>query len=105
MKIAVNKCFNHGGFGLSEDVYKELGIEWDGYGYLSNAHFKMMGNDEHPFAYRTHPKLIAAIEKIGEEKSSGPHASIRIVEIPDDVNWEIEEYDGMETIHEVHRKW
>ena len=32
MKIAVNR--RYGGFGLSKAVYEELGIEWDGYGYL-----------------------------------------------------------------------
>lgn len=37
MKIAVNKCF--GGFGVSKAVYDELGIVWDGYGYLDNESF------------------------------------------------------------------
>jgi hypothetical protein len=28
-----------------------------------------------------------------------------VVEIPDDVNWQVEEYDGMEHIAEKHRTW
>ena len=102
MKIAVNKCY--GGFSLSRAVYKELGIKWDGYGYLYNENFDIP-NGEYHLAYRAHPKLIAAIEKVGEEQSSGRYAKIRIVDIPEDVNWEIDEYDGVETIHEVHRRW
>ena len=32
MKIVINGCF--GGFGLSEAAFKELGVTWDGYGYM-----------------------------------------------------------------------
>ncbi len=30
---------------------------------------------------------------------------MQIVEIPDDVDWEVMEYDGMEHIAEKHRTW
>lgn len=101
MKIAVNKCF--GGFGVSEAVYKELGKEWDGYGYLDNDDFGIKSNNY--LAYRSHPKLIAAIEKVGEKEASGSLAKVRIVDIPDDIEWEIDEYDGVETVHEQRRSW
>jgi len=101
MKIAINKCF--GGFGVSEAVYKELGIEWDNYGYLDNDSFGIESDNYQE--YRKHPKLIAAIEKIGEDASSGRFARVIVVDIPDDVEWEIEDYDGQESIHEVHRSW
>lgn len=91
MKIVVNRCF--GGFTLSEAAYKELGLEWDGYGFDYNDHDK-----------RNAPELVACVEKLGE-KSWGPYSNLEVVEIPDDVKWEIEEYDGSETIHEVHRSW
>ena len=32
-------------------------------------------------------------------------AKLKIVEIPDDVEWIIEEYDGKEWIAEDHRRW
>ena len=67
MKIAVNKCF--GGFGVSEAVFAELGMEWDGYGYLENKDFGI--ESDNWLEYRSHPKLIAAIEKVGEKAASG----------------------------------
>lgn len=48
--------------------------------------------------------LIAVVEKLGKE-ASGLCACLEVVEIPDDVEWEIDDYDGIETIHEVHRSW
>ena len=101
LKVVINKCF--GGFGVSKEVYKELGIEWDGYGYLHNESFDL--DDPNYYTFRTNDQLIAAIEKLGVEKSSGKFAKLKIVEIPDDIEWEINEYDGIETIHEQHRSW
>ena len=54
---------------------------------------------------RTDPDLIRAIEIVGTEESSGKYASLKIVEIPDDVEWQIEEYDGSEWVAEKHRIW
>jgi len=53
---------------------------------------------------RTDPLLIKVIEKL-HTKANGQHAKIRIVEIPDGTKWELDEYDGQESIHEVHRSW
>ena len=101
MYIAINKCY--GGFRVTKEVYDELGLEWNGFGSLSNEDFGIESDNYE--AYRIHPKLINAIKKIGEEASSNRYSEIAIVEIPDDIDWEIYEYDGMETIHEKHRKW
>lgn len=51
---------------------------------------------------RTDKDLIAVVEKLGD-KASGSCAELKIVEIPDGVDWEIDEYDGIESIHEKHR--
>lgn len=48
--------------------------------------------------------LIQVIEEMGTE-SWGFAAELKIVEVPDDVQWEIDEYDGLESISEVHRRW
>lgn len=53
---------------------------------------------------RTDPDLIQTVEEMGKE-ASGRFGDIQIVEIPDDVLWEISDYDGIETVHEVHRNW
>lgn len=53
---------------------------------------------------RADPKLIQVIEELGKA-ANGRCSDIAIVEIPDGVSWEIDEYDGNETIDEVHRSW
>lgn len=101
MKIALNKCF--GGFCVSAAVYSELGMAWDGVGDLSN---KDLGIDsDNRMEYRSHPELIEALEKVGEKNASGEGAQVRIVEIPDGIEWEIHDDDGVETAHEKHRSW
>jgi hypothetical protein len=101
MKIAINRCF--GGFSLSEAVFDELGIKWKGYGYISNETLGVESDNSD--AYRADPRLIAAIEKVGVKKSSGNVAEIAIIEVPDGACWEIDDYDGVETVHECHRTW
>lgn len=93
MKIVINVCY--GSFALSKLACKRL--KCDKYDYT------------HDYSARTDPKLIALIEELGAEKvgshSGGTH--LKIVEIPDDVKWTIEEYndDGREIVSEVHRTW
>lgn len=53
---------------------------------------------------RNDPALIQVFEELGE-KANGVHADLKVVDIPDDVNWEIEEYDGLEWVAEVRRTW
>lgn len=53
---------------------------------------------------RDNPFLIQVVEELGA-KANGKHASLRIVEIPDGVDWVIDEYDGLEAVEEAHRRW
>ena len=53
---------------------------------------------------RVDKDVIKCIEKLGD-KASVKYSHIEIVEIPDDVEWEIMEYDGYESVHEKHRVW
>ena len=55
-------------------------------------------------SFRTHPLLIRVVEELGRE-ASGPYAELKIVEVPDDVDWNIDEYDGIEHVAETHRTW
>lgn len=89
MKIVINACF--GGYGLSEAAYKYLGLEWDGYGFARNIN-------------RTDSKLVECVETLGEA-ANGRFARLKVVEIPDDINWYLSEYDGIETVEEAHRSW
>lgn len=53
---------------------------------------------------RDDPVLVQVVQELGK-KADGRHASLKVVDIPDGVRWEIDEYDGLESIHEVHRSW
>ena len=48
--------------------------------------------------------LVRTVEELGEN-SNGPHAHLQVVEIPDGVDWIIQEHDGREWIAEKHRTW
>lgn len=54
---------------------------------------------------RDDPKMVAIVERLGSELASHSLADIRIVEIPDGIEYEISDYDGMESVHEAHRSW
>jgi hypothetical protein len=116
MKIAINRCY--GGFSLSDKAFAEYlkrkGIIFEtkinAFGdlefykdsisdkkYISQYDFIKCGS-------RNDSDLIVIIEEMGEE-SFGMFASLKIVEIPDDVEYEITEFDGLETIREKCRTW
>lgn len=66
---------------------------------------KVICDDHRSHENRTCPELIKVIEAMGEKEASGQLGELRIVEIPDGVEWEIDEYDGVESIHEKHEVW
>lgn len=53
---------------------------------------------------RTHPMIVRVVEELGQA-ADGPFAELSVVEIPDGVEYSIEEYDGREHIAEEHRTW
>lgn len=120
-KIVINRCF--GGFGLSEaavrmyaerkglTLYPEAapyGTNW----WLTPPETRPKGDaawvPEHMLYDRDIPRtdadLVAVVEALGK-KASGKYADLGVVEVPDDVKWEIDEYDGNETVAETHRTW
>lgn len=48
--------------------------------------------------------LIEVVRKLGE-KANDDFAQLEIVNVPSDVKWQIDDYDGYESVHEVHRSW
>jgi hypothetical protein len=89
-KIVINKCY--GGFNLSEKACKELNLRKDELG-----EYRFDGN-------RNDFNLVSVVERLGDE-ANGQFAKLKIVEVPDDVDWAIEEYDGIEWIREKSREW
>ena len=91
-KVVINTC--HGGFGLSDAAdskYRELAGVTD-----PDFHsLYIPRDDEH---------LIAVVELMGH-KANGGYAELKIVDVPDDVNWYVEEYDGREWVAERHQTW
>ena len=88
-KIVINADF--GGFRLSDlgmKTYKSLGGQVD---YARDIP-------------RDCPILIKVIEQLGN-KANDHCSKLKIVEIPDNVQWEINEYDGLEHVAEKHRTW
>lgn len=53
---------------------------------------------------RNDTTLVQVVEALGEA-AAGDYSNLQVVEIPDDVLWHIEEYDGMEQVAENHRVW
>ena len=113
MKIVVNRCF--GGFGVSrkavefmaergnEQAKAELEEILSGkdHSYDSYYGYSEKFNSEYN---RTDPDLILAVETLKDE-ANGSFAKLKVVEIPDGIEWEIDDYDGEEIIHEKHRSW
>lgn len=91
-KVAINR--EYGGFGLSEAAQKR-------YMELTGKYYETYDDD----FKRDDPILIGIIEEYGEKICSGAHCKLKIVEIPDDVDFVIEEYDGLEWVSEKHRTW
>ena len=90
-QIVINVC--HGGFSLSEQAqarYRELA-----------------GVPVAEFVWeldRSDPHLVQTVLELGE-LADGRYAELKVVTIPDDVEWTVMEYDGTEWIAEAHRTW
>ena len=90
MKIVINDC--HGSFGLSKEalaLYNERAV-------TVITHERDIG--------RNNPILVEIVEQLGNA-ANGDFAELKVVDIPDDVEWIIQEYDGDEWISEKHRTW
>lgn len=48
--------------------------------------------------------LIEVVEELGD-KANGKCSKLKIVEIPDDLDYVIDNYDGIETLHQKVREW
>ena len=80
--------------------------EWEGkdegWGRYKESNKLCWGGDRD--IERNDPILIQVVEELGSN-ADGSVAELKVVEIPDDVEWDIEEYDGTEWVAEKHRTW
>ena len=54
---------------------------------------------------RDDPYLVQVVEEMGGDAAGGKAAMLKIVEIPQSVDWLIQDYDGLEWVAEKHRTW
>jgi hypothetical protein len=106
----------HGGFGLSQGAQ----IAWlerskiayslvdrddrhstQRYGPLIMVNGKHWYDKDIP---RDDPVLVTLVRELGQA-ACGEHARLKVVRIPANVDWQIEDYDGQEWISEKHRTW
>lgn len=91
MKIIINNCY--GGFNISNEALA-LYTEREG-----TTKFNNIRSFE-----RNDPILVEIVEQLGKA-ANGLFSNLKVVEIPDDVKWQIQEYDGNEWVAEEHRTW
>jgi len=111
-KIVINR--QYGGFSLSHEAvmrYAELkGIELRATPCesLPGVYYDYTLPDGNYWIWydlaRDDPVLVQTVEELGK-KADGQYSNLVVVSIPDDVQWHIGEYDGLEWVAENHRTW
>lgn len=132
-KIVINACY--GGFRLSNEAIKlyvkrsnlklysdneesYYTIPVEEYNELLNEEHRVyeedntnfMGYQSNKFVWESYmiarddPILIYVVEELGAD-SFGDYSRLKIVEIPDNIEYCIEENDGNEWVAEKHRTW
>jgi hypothetical protein len=113
VKIVINS--DYGGFSLSDEAILEYArikglnlVKDENTTWNLSIFYKDSIAEENYFEDRVIPRndpaLIEVVEKLGEA-ANGFAASLKTVEIPEDVDWCIEENDGREWVSEKHRTW
>lgn len=88
---------NHGGFRLSTDAVARLSA---------------LGHGDPEKLPRDHPDLVRVVDELGPlagepEKilKGAPNRPIVVIDVPDGIDWVVEDYDGLEWVAERHRRW
>jgi hypothetical protein len=93
-KVVINTCF--GGFGLSDEAIAMFRMRKGIAANERTTYADELARDDYDLVY--------VVETLGE-KANTSYSQLKVVEIPADVEWQIEEYDGSEHIAEQHRIW
>lgn len=114
MKVVINT--EYGQFALTDLGFERLlelkNIKWEKqpdeyFNYSVYFHLNHLGDDDYWLDYtdviksRADPDLVRVVEELGTLAGS----SLKVVEIPDNIEWDIHEYDGIEWVAEKHRTW
>jgi hypothetical protein len=113
--IVINNC--HGGFGLSWDAQiaylERAGIAYTLVDRESRDDTRRFGQEIKlatgwPWydreINRDDPILVGLVREMGL-KVNNDFSDLKVVKIPGNVEWTIEEYDGLEWVAEKHRIW
>jgi hypothetical protein len=84
-----------------EDRLNDSYYEYKGKSNLAERYWETWTSD---YANRNDPLIVRVVEELGK-KANGWAADLQIVEIPDDIDYEIDDYDGVESVHEKYRSW
>ena len=110
MKIVINKSF--GGFGLSKKAVEYMANLGSSQAIAELESMEDNSNDiylgysekfDHEYN-RTDPILVEAVEVLKEEANT-VYSNLKVIEIPEGIEWELSDHDGLETVHEKHRIW
>jgi hypothetical protein len=91
MEVVISQ--NYGSFEFSDEAIR-LGAK-----LTNNDNWLEMVKD------RSDRTLVEVVKRLGKKATKGDYSSLKIVTIPDDVKWEIKDYDGAEWVAEIHRTW
>jgi len=96
MQVVINTSYSN--FAISADAISLIQKKIKNSKAKSQINAYAFDND------RSNPLLVEAVRKLGA-KANGLYTTLKIVEIPDDVEWRVDAVNGKEVIREKHRMW
>ena len=96
MQVVINTSYSN--FAISADAISLIQKKIKNPKAKSQINAYAFNND------RSNPLLVEAVQKLGA-KANGLYTTLKIVEIPDDVEWRVDAINGKEVIREKHRMW
>jgi hypothetical protein len=96
MQVVINTSYSN--FAISADAISLIQKKIKNPKAKSQINAYAFDND------RSNPLLVEAVQKLGA-KANGLYTTLKIVEIPDDIEWQITAVNGVEIIREKHRIW
>jgi hypothetical protein len=96
MQVVINTSYSN--FAISADAISLIQKKIKNPKAKSQINAYAFDND------RSNPLLVEVVQKLGA-KANGLYTTLKIVEIPDDVEWRVDAINGKEVIREKHRIW